>query len=237
MGDPDQIHTLFKPTPAISSNQVVAIALHKVLGVPDNVLPLYAADDSGQLPKPMPGSKVLPENRIRSLHFKAAHQHLAGLNGLKLGERYMGLLSQKISADTRIGPEWVELPDLYLFIQNLVFPAGTESLYGSTILALHPTLTEDFWAFEKCIPTLLKGLPRWVTPNAYRKRDKMLELIKDWHTFACERSDCSKTGPDDPEWEPYLGCKYVRARQSMFRGIEAMNAGGRAAEDLGLLFA
>lgn len=215
----------------------MALVMKNLFGTPDHIFPLYAGDDSGQLPKPMPGSQVLPENRLRYFHVRAAHQHLAGNKGLRLGERYMNILSRNIAADSSIGAEWVEFPDLFLFIQSLVFPAATESLCGSAILALHPTLTEDFWAFARCIPTLFRGSPRWLSPNAYKQRDKMLKMIKEWHAFACERSDFSKTGIEDAEWDPYLGYKYVRARQSFLHGIEVMNADGRASEDLGLLFA
>ena len=214
----------------------LGVMMKNVLGSPAHVIPLYTGDDSGQLPIPMPGSRPLPENRIRYFHWKAAHQHLNGNEGLKLGERYMDILSRAISADTSIGAEWVEMPDLFLYIRNLVFPAGTESLCGSSILALHPTLTEDFWAFAECLPTLLRGLPRWLSPSAHRKRDKMLKMVKEWHAYAYKRSDFFKTGSEDPDWDPDLGTKYVKARQTIFHGIEVLDADGRASEDLGLLF-
>ena len=208
-----------------------------VLGTPDHIVPLYTEDESGQTLKSMPGSHVRPENRIRYFHTKAAHQHLAGTNGIKLGERYMDILSRNVSTDTSIGTEWLELPDLWLFIQNTVFLASTESLCGSYLLSLNPTLSQDFWAFDRSIPTLLKGLPRWLSPGAYKSRDKMLSVIKKWHAFANEHSNFSKTGPNDPEWDPYLGSKYVKARQRFLHEIEVMDANGRASEDLGLLFA
>ena len=211
--------------------------MKNVLGTPDHIVPLYSGDDSGQRVKPILGSQVRPENRIRFFHTKAAHQYLAGTNGIRLGERYMEILDRTISADTSVRHELVEMSDLFLFVQNLVFPAGTESLCGSAILSLNPTLTEDFWAFDRSIPTLLKGVPRWLCPGAYQSRDKMLNAIKKWHAFSNERSDFTKTGTTDPEWDPYLGSKYVKARQKLLHEIEVMNADGRASEDLGLLFA
>lgn len=237
VGDPDHVNILFKPTPAISSNFGVSMAMRNVLGTPDHVLPLYVEDNSGQLVRPMPGSQVRPENRIRYFHTKAAHLHVAGTSGMRLGELYMQTLSRNISDDTSIGTEWVELPDLYCFIQRMVFPAAVESFCGSSILSLNPTLTEDFLAFDRSIPTLLKGLPRWLCPGAYKSRDKVLALIKRWHTYANEHSDFSRTGREDPEWDPYFGSKYIKARQRFLHGIEGMNADGRASEDLGFLFA
>ena len=238
VGDAEQIQALFKPTPTVLTNLGLIFAMKNELGTPDHVLPLYTADDSGPLVKPIPGSKVRPENRIRMLHMKAVHDHLAGTNGIKLGEHYMALLEKNVTTTNfEIGVDWAALPDLFLFIQNLVFPAGTETLFGSTISSLHPTLTEDFWAFSDTIPTLLKGLPRWLAPYSYKKRDKMLQMIKEWHTLIDQRIESPKLRTAELHWEPNLGSRYIRERQKIFRSLDVMDADGRASEDLGLTFA
>lgn len=151
----------------------------------------------------------------------------------------MNILSRDVSADTSIGAEWVEMPDLFELYQKLAFPAATESLCGSSILSLHPTLTDDFWAFMSCTPTLLKGVPRWLSPLAYKRRDKMLKMFKEWHAFANAHSDFTKTGADDPEWDPYLGIKKIcKSKAEYVSRIyhRTMNADSRASKDLGLLF-
>lgn len=134
VGDPDHVKILLKPTPAITAGPGLVIAMRNVFGTPNEVLPLYIGDDSGPLQKPNPGCQVQPENRIRFFHTKNAHKYLAGSNGARLGELYMEILSRNISANASIGFDWIQLPDLYLFIQNLVFRAGSESLCGSSIL-------------------------------------------------------------------------------------------------------
>ncbi|MCJ1468018.1 hypothetical protein MMC07_006644 [Pseudocyphellaria aurata] len=236
VGSPDHTNALFKTTPAITSNIGVVMSMKYMFGTPAEVFPLYARDDSGPFATPLAGSHVLPENRIRFLHWSSAHQHLASA-GNSMGERYMNILSRNVSAATSIGIEWVEMPDLFEWIQKLAFLAATESLCGSSILSLHPTLTEDFWAFVGCLPTLVKWVPRWSSPVAHKKRDKMLMMVKEWHAFADAHSDFAKPAADDPEWDPYFGSKYVKARQRSFHGIGMMNADGRASEDLALLFA
>ena len=237
LGDPGHINVFFKPTQAISSNVVTPHFMKNVLGTPNHIIPVYSGDNSGPLLKPMPGSHIRPENRIRFLHTKAAHQHLAGTNGIRLGKRYMEILGRNVSIDNSVGTEWVELPDLWSFIQSLVFSTATEAMCGPFLLSLNPTLTKDFWAFDQDIPTLMKGLPRWLVPGAYKRRDKALNSIKKWHAFASEHSDISKIGPSEPEWDPFFGTKYVKARQRFLQGIDIMDADGRASEDLGLLFA
>lgn len=237
MSNPDYAHVFFNPTPVLSSTLAVRITVKNVLGTPQHIVPLYSEDHSGQLLKPLSGSNVQPEDRIRYFHTRTAHQLLAGANGIKIGERYMEILSRNILADTSIGHGWIELPDLWYFVRALIFPASTETMFGSSILSLNPELFEDFWAFDRSVPTLLKGLPRWLTPKAHGNRDKMLKAIKKWHVFAIEHSNFSKIGPDDPDWDRYFGTKYVKARQSFLHDVEVMNPDGRASEDLGLLFA
>lgn len=211
--------------------------MKNVLGTPGHIVPLYSEDHSGQLLKPLSGSHVQPEDRIRYFHTRTAHQLLAGANGIRIGERYMEILSRNISTDTHIGEDRIELPDLWYFVRALVFPASTETLFGSFILSLNPKLFEDFWAFDRSVPTLIKGLPRWLSARAHRHRDTMLRAIKRWHHFANEHSDFSRIGPEDPDWDPYFGSKYVKARQKFLHEVEIMNCDGRASEDLGLLFA
>ena len=237
VGDPDHIKVLFKTTPAISSIVGMEVAMPTVFGTPEYIVPIYSGDDSGPLLKPFPGSQVKPENRVRYLHTQVSHQHLAGVTGPEMGERYMRFLTRNISADTVVGIEWVDMPDLWLFVRDLVFPCSTEAIFGSSILSLNPTLTENFWAFHRRIPVLLQHWPRWLSPGAYKDRDIMLDAIKKWHTFAKEHSDFSRTGKNDPDWDPYYGSKVVKARQAFLHKIEGMDSDGRASEDLGLLFA
>ena len=235
--NPDHAKVFFQPTAGLASHLAITLAMKNVFGTPPDVLPLYENDDSGNLIKPMLGSKTPVEHRIRYFHNRAARRYMAGENGIRAGEGYLQILSRNLSANTSVRDEWIEAADLWLFIQDLVFPASTESICGSAILALNPTLTEDFWAFEKNIPTLLKQLPRWLAPGAYRSRDKMLGIIKRWHAYANERTDFNKVGSEDPEWDPYLGLKYMRERQRFLHNIDTMDADGRASEDLGFLFA
>lgn len=237
VGDPDHTKFIFKPTSGLASHLGISYAMKHVLGTPTDVLPLYYEDDSGQLAMPVSDSKTSAENRIRYFHSRAAHQFLNGKSGIRLGELYMDIMSRNMLADANISSEWKNMADLLTFIQDLAFPASTEALCGSAILRLNPTLTEDFWSFEKRIPTLLKQFPRWLSPAAFRSREKMLNSIKRWHAYGMERSDITKLGKKDPEWEPYFGSKYIRERQRFLQGIGIMNADGRASEDLGFLFA
>lgn len=127
--------------------------------------------------------------------------------------------------------------DLSPFLQKLVFPAATESIFGSELFSLNPNLTEDSWSFVRNIPTMIKQVPRWLDPRAHKSRDEMLGIIKNLHAYANKRTDFSKIGCKDPEGEAFLGTKLVKERQRFLHDIDIMDANGRASEDLGLLFA
>ena len=237
MGNPEDAKLFFKPTPGLASHLGVAFAMKNVLGTPAHTLPLYADDESGPLAVPLPGSQTRKEYRIRYFHSRAAHHFLAGQNGMRMGERYLEILDRNLRTDTSIDLDWTKHVDLSPFLQNIVFPASTESIFGSELLSLNPNLTEDFWSFERNIPTLLKQLPRWLAPRAHRSRAKMLGIIKNWHAHANARTDFTKVGRNDPEWEPFLGTKLIKERQRFMHDIDIMDADSRASEDLGLLFA
>ena len=236
VSEADQIATILRTSHGLSSKPGILIALKNILGTPKHVIPFYAADDSGVGRHPQPGSSVSPEHRISYFQHKAAHKYLTGRQLVSINERYMSILQRNIS-NGNIGYDWVEVPDLYAFLQVEVFRAAVESMFGTWILSLNPTLVKDFWEFDRNVPLLYKGVPRWLCPSAYKARDRLISGIKEWHKFAHEHSDCTKVGPEDPDWDPYWGCKLLKARQEYCLQMGVMDADAIAAEDLGLLFA
>ena len=232
----EQLATLFKASKCMSTKSGVLIALENIFGTPSDVIPFYSADDSGVNSVPSLGSQVRPEHRLNFFQVRAAHKHLAGNGLMQMTERFLGVIGRRIE-DSQIRDEWTELPDLYTFLQYEVFSAAIEALCGKYLLTQNPGFVDDFWEFDRSVPTLFKGLPRWLTPKPYKVRQRLLDAIKDWHRYAREHSDFTKTGPEDEEWDPYWGSKLMRARQHYTNEMHFMNADALAAEDLGLIFA
>ncbi|KAL2045340.1 hypothetical protein N7G274_002423 [Stereocaulon virgatum] len=234
----DHYMTLFsnKASRCMNTKGAVLLALENMFGTPSNVIPFYAADKSGVNSTPLPGSGVQPEHRITYLQVKAAHKHLSGTGLAQMTGSFLNILERRFS-EAQVGPEWVDQPDLYAFLQNEVFRAAVEALCGPHLLLQSPTFVEDFWQFVTDVPTLIKGLPRWMSPGPYRNRQRLLDAVKKWHRYASEHSDFSRIGINDPEWEPYFGSKLIRARQEYSSKMFFMNKDALAAEDLGLIFA
>lgn len=232
----DNIVALFRSSRSMSTKPGMLIALKNIFGTPPKTIPFYAADDSGMNSRPYPGSKCKPEHRIIYFQQKAAHKHLSGPALLRMADRYMDTLAKQFSR-LDLDHEWVEMPDLYHFLQMQIGRAAVEAMCGEYILRLNPTLVEDFWAFDRSVGTLLKGLPRWMCPREYAARDKLLASVKKWHAFAHQHSDCTKTDADDADWDPYFGHKIVKERQKYAMKMDAMDADACASEDMGLIFA
>lgn len=186
--------------------------------------------------KPKKGSIVEQKNRVHYWQASLAQKYLSGQYLWKISKRYFEIIQKNLNA-SNIQHEWVELPDLYRFLQMEVSRASIETMCGSHIFRINPNLVEDFWTFESQVPTLVCGLPEWMTPKACKVRRKLLDGIKAWHAFAHEHSDCSKIQPEDPDWDPYFGIQLVKARQYHNLRMDSMDADARASEDLGLLFA
>ena len=234
----DHYTTLFnnKASRSMGTKAGVILALKNLFGTPTDVIPFYAADNSGVNVVPLPGSNVKPEHRVTYFQTRAAHRHLSGSGLVQMTERFLEVLETRIHK-SQIDPEWTDQPDLYKFLQYEVFSAAVEAMCGSHLLSQCPTFVEDFWEFVTYVPWLSMGLPRWILPKPHQVRDRLHDAIRSWHRLAHENSDCAKIGADDPEWEPYFGSKLMRARQEYSMGMEFMTIDALAAEDLGLIFA
>lgn len=211
--------------------------MKNMFGTPSSAIHIYKQDNSGIGSKPKPGSTVKPENRVYYQQHHAAHVFLSGKSLQKITRRFLRVLSVQISHDSAINDEWVERPDFCSFVQDQLFEAAVTTLFGSHILPLNPTLSEDFWGYFMATPILATGLPRWMARGAHQKRDKMIQSIAKWHRFASKHSDYTNVEPIEDEWDPYWGSDYLKVRQKLGRNRDSMNDDALAAEDLSLMFA
>lgn len=236
VSDPTHITTVFKSSKWLSSKPATLFSLKYLLKSPSSAAPFYEADDSGMSSKARKESSVAQEDRIHYWQAVSAQKFLSGQHLIDISERYLTTLRRNLAA-INITEEWTEMPDLYHFLQMNVSRSAIESIMGSKILEMHPTLVEDFWTFDRNVPKFLRCMPRWLIPSAYRNRDTLLQKIKEWHAYAHEHSDCKRLGPGDQEWDQYFGHKIIKARQEYAMKMKPMTAEARASEDLGLMFA
>jgi hypothetical protein len=58
-----------------------------------------------------------------------------------------------------------------------------------------------------------------------------------WHKLARELVDCSDEKLKDVLWEPVWGARIMRKRAEMYKHVEEISPAGRAASDLGMIWA
>ncbi|OTA54017.1 cytochrome P450 [Hypoxylon sp. EC38] len=232
----EDIKAAFRASKKTTNKSTTLFALRNLFDLPKSAVQFYLDDNSGVGRKPREGSNVEPENRINYLITLNLKKYLSSHYLEDLGRRYMTALRSHL--DTfNVTDEWVEFPDLHSFVQQATIKPAVETMVGSEFFKLNPNFVEDLLIFQQYIPDFLHLLPNWLMPRAYQVRKRLLQNVKKWHQHAHEHYDCSRLGPEDPDWEPYFGSKLIRVRENYSLKTKGMTPDARATEDLGLIFA
>lgn len=125
---------------------------------------------------------------------------------------------------------------LYAWLRPRMFTASTTALMGEKMLEMYPGLLDDFFDFDSVFLSLFFGIPKWIIPDAYRLRTRLMANLKAYQIELYERS---KGVPVDPEgdvsWEPMYGSRANRARQAYY-DLRGLSMCARGAMDVGFLF-
>ena len=234
----ETILSLWKKSGTMTGTPIHLLCLKYLFGMPPAALKMYERDDSGISHQALPSSHVQPHNRVdyRTHESLIRFTNGSGLQGFY--ERWVtGYRDRLQSLD--IGDEWIAMPDLMGFFNDTFGAALIESICGRDFLDLNPHCSRDFSNYDLAVQKLLKGLPRWIIPQAYRARDKLLSAIKKWHDSATSRSGESsivQTGDTDPYW----GSSFMRERHGpdgIFSTVDNFDKDASASSDLGFIWA
>lgn len=232
--NPLHIQEIFKSR-FLSAKSITRLSAKNLLNIPSEILSFYDADDSGMAAEPRKGSNTAQENRILYHQTHSAQKFLAAPYLGPLAQRYLRFFHENVD-QLAIGETWTEYPDLYAFLQMTVTRANIEAMMGSEILKVNPRLIEHFWQAKRNAPTYFRGWPRWMMPRAFRQRDRVVDEIEKWHTYALEKGNVMLTGGEDPDWEPLLGSRYIKSRLQYMLKMKPLTARVRASEDWGFVF-
>ncbi|PVH99415.1 cytochrome P450 [Periconia macrospinosa] len=154
-----------------------------LFGMPRPASELFLKDDSGYNSTPRKGSEVEPRNRICYRDRQLLTALLQGSEVSTMIERFTLRISRKFH-DLPIGDEWMQLPDLFEFIQTHVTPATIESFCGQELTTvIDPHFVEKLWEFDRHAPILMKNIPRWISSSSYRARDNILNSLTRWRAW------------------------------------------------------
>ena len=231
---PECIEAVWKE-PDLHNKAYKALSVHNMCKMPKETLEFWMEDDSGHHSQPHPDSKIPSHLRIDHLTYSSVTKFLTG-DGLKpFATRFTINLTDRLSGHKSIGPEWSNFPDLFAFMQQELFPAAVEAMCGRLLLSMNKNFVHDFWEFNRHLPRLAKGYPRWLSSKPYKARDTCLSSLKQWHEAIWTHFDDSTTG--DEEWNQNYGAPIVRYRHEMWSKMPRMNADAAATEDLGMIWA
>ncbi|TID18559.1 cytochrome P450 [Venturia nashicola] len=125
---------------------------------------------------------------------------------------------------------------LVAWIKSAMFKASAIAFMGTRVFEDIPDYEQQFWDFDRVMLGLYFGLPRFVTPSAFRIRDSIVSSFERFHEKLQAEG---KDRPIDPEgevvWEPTYGSRANRARQRLYQTLKLSNR-ARAGLDLGFTF-
>ncbi|KAF2490621.1 cytochrome P450 [Lophium mytilinum] len=232
--DPSIIRALWK-SPALASPMALYVyVLDHFFGMRSAALKVYRADDSGPFRKPHSGSTVLEKDRVGYITHSVL---LTGLTGVGLGpfttRTVGGMLGRVKGLETGVVGGWVEKPDLFTLMVEVIGRSVMEALAGPAFLELNPSFVDEFWEFDKTIPWFGHGIPAFLMPRATRRRERLKAMMIKWHRYARERCEEGTEVNGDLAW----GSSLMRDRQETLGIVDGLDEDAMAAVDLGLVWA
>lgn len=192
-----------------------------MFNTPNEDMMFFKADDSGITHDPHPQSSRAPEDRVFYLMHKATVDCLAGSHLTIAAHNFQTALANRIESSP-IANEWVEMDDLYNFVQPLISYSTVQAMCGAKFLQMFPEFIGDFWNFNNKMPKLLQGWPRWMLPKAWQARERCIAIMKKWRKLCNE--------------ENFDGNAMIPRRWSYFSKMQGLSERGVASSDLGILW-
>ncbi|GAP82401.1 putative cytochrome P450 [Rosellinia necatrix] len=241
VSDPAQIRKIFRACGHFSNKQMAVVALQNLFGASKKVAELFESHDVDVAKIGAIGtdgnSNARGEARLRD-HVSSfgayAHTYLSSPYLESLSKRYLANMERNVQS-LHVQDEWAEFPDMYAFLQDLVSSATIEALMGSKVFEINPSIVDDFWTFERATPYFLRCFPRWLIPGRYKARERIFDTMKKLDRLACQ--NLPRFTPEAPDWEPYLGSKFMRARHEYGQSIRPLPEDTKAWEKMGIMFA
>jgi hypothetical protein len=212
-----------------------SMALRNILGLSGPALHSIDVDNSGVSTKPLPGTNIPPENRFNYMERKAISDFARPASHAVFLEQFKSNMYRCIDG-CGITSDWIVLPDLHVFVRDILFRATTDAFFGQNLLRLSPHLAQDIWKFDKDVPFFAKGLPAFLKPQAYQARTRCIESFKKWRSFVRQQS--SLVDDTSPEWNNISGLRCMTLRNQLFKKFDGWKDDDHAcaASDLAVLF-
>lgn len=170
------------------------------------------------------------------VHSRVPRQYCSGAGLKSMAEAYTGLLSQNLGNKMFQDRTWTEIEDLWSFLQIEVTRAMLTTLFGQKLLKVYPKVMKDLWEFDANLDSLSTGMPRFLIPNAYKMRDRLLENLEKWlkSTNGYEAQSTASES-EGTAWDPNQGAGYFRATDRAITELGFADGQTRAAAALAMM--
>ncbi|KAI9876911.1 MAG: hypothetical protein M1830_005312 [Pleopsidium flavum] len=229
----ENVAKIWKYKTTITTPGVTTFVLKTLFGMAPKARNMYTLDTSGILAKPKSDSHVAPHNRIDHLTHTSFHKHLLGDGLSKFYQRFSAALMRRFPS-LNIQNEWTEFPDIMGFWMPPLTASMNEALAGPILECVNPNFTQDLLRYFPYIHNLMKGLPRWCIPEAYRLREKLIGDVKQWHAIA--RARFRETDIDEDGGDQWWGSSFIRERQKILGKVDNWDYDSIASSDFGVLW-
>jgi cytochrome P450 len=232
---PENIEVIRKYKTSITSPGIQSFCLIRVFNMALEAVNAYNIDNSGIQQSPLPHSNVAPHNRVDFQTHAGFIQLLSGDGLQRLYMRWSSSFARRLDVLDIRRDEWTESSSIMDFWLPPLVASLNEALAGPILETLNPNFTQNFIAFVPYAHALMKGLPRWLAPEAHRLRNSLTRDVKQWQDIArgCFRAqDVASDGDSDPWW----GSAFFRHRQQYLMAVDAWDHEAVASSDFGLLW-
>ncbi|KAI1821136.1 cytochrome P450 [Xylaria intraflava] len=209
------------------------IIMRNVFSLPAATVKAYLSDNSGEGPEPLPGTNVLPHNRVEYLFRQSQRRFLTGPGQTSFFRRF-DINAAKRFSNLDFSDEWTHVPDFTAIFKSDLTAAVMDALAGPGLMRRNPSFAEDLWAFNEGVGRLLLGLPRFLSWKSHQARRRVLDAVRDWQAWASK--NFTPDSIDEDGNDPFWGCKFFRERQEMFAKVDGFGVDAVASEDLSFLW-
>lgn len=231
---PENIARLRTYPTSITLPAVTTFILKTVLGMPAYATDMYTLDDSGVATKPKPGSSVKPSNRVDHLTYANFHKHLLGEGLSGLYQSFAASLMHRLPS-LDIQEKWKYCPDLEDFWLQPMTAAMNEAIAGPVLECVSPKFAADLLQYYPYLHPLMKGLPRWLIPKAYKLQRSLVRDVEIWHAIARARFQADDVDPKTGR-DPWWGSAFMRERQKILGQIDNWDLHAIAVSDFGVFW-
>jgi hypothetical protein len=173
------IQTLFSRSHKVGTEAFfIQHVLPNLYRMPKADVQRLAGDKSGRDRMPAPGFEKLPVNQRYWHGYHHVHnEYLAKTQYLThISMQFIQLMKRDL--DGNFNPKDYWDVSLVRFCRHNVATWALKAMFGSKFFQINPGLLEAFWKFDSSIFELTMGLPRWLTPTAYKAQDRYYGMIQ-----------------------------------------------------------